>query len=64
MDECTQTLRKALIKRAEGYEYDEKEVILDKNGKNTGKIKITKKHVPPDLAAIKQIIDLKKADEW
>ena len=46
-------LKEALLKRALGYEYEEKEIITDLNGRPQ-KIKITKKHVPPDLKAIRK----------
>lgn len=44
-------IRESLLKLATGYEHEEQEIIRDKSGKNP-KIKITKKHKPPDMAAI------------
>jgi hypothetical protein len=41
----------ALLKLATGYEYEEKEIIADKYG-NTGRVKIIKKHMPPNIQAI------------
>ena len=48
-------IKDALIKRAIGYEYEEKEIIADKTGK-PGRVRITKKHMPPDINAIKYIM--------
>lgn len=43
--------RGALLKRAYGYEYEEKEIIASRDGKEK-KIKVMKKHVPPDMKAL------------
>lgn len=63
IDEAKKAIREALLKRAYGYEYEEKEIIASRNGKPE-KMKITKKHVPPDLQAVKEIIKLMKTHEW
>ena len=57
-------IKEALLRRAKGYEVEEKEVILDKNRKETGKIRVTKKHIPPDLNAIKMIRRMIDRGEW
>jgi hypothetical protein len=51
-------LQAALLKRALGYDYEEVEMIASKDGKTT-KIKKTKKHVPPDINAMKMYLRLK-----
>lgn len=56
-------LKDALIKRAMGYEYEEKEIIADKNGKPE-RVRIMKKHVPPDIKAISKIEYLKRVGLW
>ena len=43
---------------------EEKEIILDRNGNNTGKIKVTKKHIPPDLDAIIIIKNMIDSGKW
>lgn len=53
-------VKKALIKKAVGYEAKEeiKEFIIDENGKEIlAKKRITKKHVSPDLAAMKLLLE-------
>lgn len=57
-------LKAALLKRALGYEYDEREIIVDKDGKSTGKVRIIKRHVPPDLKAINKISAMIELGEW
>lgn len=57
-------MRELLLKKARGFEIEEKEIILDKNKKDTGRVKITKKYIPPDTNAIKTIIRLKQSGEW
>ena len=43
-----EALQAALLKRAIGYDYEEKKIIADKNGKPQ-KIEVYHKHVPPDI---------------
>lgn len=57
-------LKAALLKKALGYEYDEREIIVDKNGNITGKVRIIKRHVPPDLKAINKISAMMELGEW
>lgn len=44
-----------LEKLAYGYEYEDREIIGGRNGK-PDKIKITKKHIPPDKNALEKLI--------
>lgn len=55
MSDVEKEVREALIKRALGYDYEEKKVIADKNGRPQ-KVEVYKKHVPPDLGAISALI--------
>lgn len=57
-------IKEALTKKALGYEVEEKEIIVNKNGEQTGKIKVIKKHIPPDIKAMEKIEELKKLGEW
>lgn len=50
-------MQAALLKRAIGYEYEEKKIIADKNGKPQ-KIEVYHKHVPPDITAAKLVARL------
>lgn len=58
MDE--QELKSALCRRAVGFECDEivEEYVTDENGATVlSKRKITKKYNPPDIAALKFLLD-------
>lgn len=55
MSDTEKEIREALIKRALGYDYEEKKIIADKNGRPQ-KVEVYKKHVPPDLGAICALI--------
>lgn len=57
-------LKSALLKLANGYEYEEKQVMVDKNGVSSGKIKVTKKYIPPDLAAIRVVHMMIENGTW
>lgn len=52
----------ALLKRALGYEYEEKKIEVDENGKK----KVTKiiKHIPPDVGAAAFWLKNRKPTEW
>lgn len=63
-NDVNEQIKTALLKRATGYEVEEKEIIIDKNKKDTGKVKVIKKHIPPDLNAIKTINSLIQRGEW
>lgn len=63
MKKLDEDIKCALLKKARGYTYTEEEYIADKSGK-PGKVKVTKKYQPPDLAAIKIIEDYKHKGLW
>lgn len=48
----------ALIKLAEGYEYEEKEILVGRNGKPE-KMRVFKKYMPPNIKAIEELGRLK-----
>lgn len=50
-DDVKKQMKEALLKKALGYEYEEKEIILDRTGKSTGKVRVIKKQMPPDMGA-------------
>lgn len=56
-------IKESLLKLASGYEYEEQEIIQDKNG-GQPKIKVSKKHKPPEIAAITMIERLKRQGKW
>lgn len=64
MIDIDEEIKQALLKKAVGYETEEREVILDKTGKEIKKIKVTKKHIPPDVKALKTIMKLKHMGKW
>ena len=55
--------KEALLKMALGYEVEEKEITADKNGKQ-GKVKITKKQIPPDIVAIRTVLARIENNDW
>lgn len=57
-------IKEALEKRAYGFEIEEKEFIKNKNNENTGRIKVTKKYITPDVTALRTILQLKQAGKW
>ena len=60
--ELDKSLRNALLRRATGYEVEERESIIE-NGK-IKQIKVKKRHVPPDIEAIKIIRRLQDNGRW
>lgn len=64
MDGNREAVKEALYKRATGYEYDEKEVVIDKSGNMPELIKLKKKHMPPDLNAIKTVLEMMTYGTW
>ena len=56
-------IKHALLKRALGYEYEEKTVEVGANGKPKV-VKITKKHVPPDTKLAADILLLMRCGKW
>ncbi len=55
----TNDLKSALIKKALGYDATEvvEEYIADEEGVKLSKKKVTKKNVPPDITAIKLLLE-------
>lgn len=58
-----ESIKNSLMRLAEGYDYEEQEIMRDMNGKNP-KIKVMKKHKPPEMAAITMIERLKRQGRW
>ena len=56
-------VRAALLKRALGYEYEERIIEADKNGKS-GRVKIIKRHVPPNPKAAEQVLNMMRCGVW
>lgn len=57
-----QAVKEALLKRALGYEYEEKIIEARKDGSQ--RMRIVKKHVPPDPRAAEQVYLLMKTGRW
>ena len=57
-------IKAALLKRALGYEVEEREIILDKNKQDSGRVKVIKKHIPPDPKAIEIVRKLIDTGRW
>ncbi|HEY8390167.1 MAG TPA: hypothetical protein VIL26_04360 [Clostridia bacterium] len=53
---------KVIAKKAQGYNVNEvvEEYVMDEEGLKLTKKKVTKKHIPPDLAAAKLLIDMEQ----
>lgn len=60
MEKLEKDALEALKRLAEGYEYEEREIIVDKHGKSTGRVKVTKKHMPPNITAIRELLFMPK----
>ena len=56
-------LRDALKKLALGYSYEEREVIAGREGKPE-RVRVTQKHISPDLKAIHRIQALRQLGQW
>lgn len=52
-------IEKSLLKKALGYNYKEvvDEYVIDEDGQKLTKRKITTKNVPPDISAVKLLLD-------
>lgn len=52
-------IEKSLLKKALGYNYKEvvDEYVIDEDGQKLTKRKITIKNVPPDISAVKLLLD-------
>lgn len=57
-----QAIKEALLKRALGYEYEEKIIEARKDGSQ--RMRIVKKHVPPDPRAAERVFLLMKTGRW
>lgn len=62
-EKISPSAKEALLKLASGYEYEEKEVIAGKNGQPE-RVRITRRHVPPDIRAIDKIEWYKSLGMW
>ena len=60
--ETEQAIKDALLKRALGYEYEEKIIEARKDGSQ--KVKIVKRHIPPDAKAAERVFLLMKTGRW
>lgn len=56
-------MQQALLKRATGYEIEERVITVDKSGK-PGNVRVIRKHVPPDIAAMNEIRRLRAMGLW
>ena len=66
MDKSTnfdERLKEALLKKAMGYDVEEKEVIADRAGRPE-KVRIRKRHIPPDKEAWETVQYLKAIGKW
>ena len=52
-------IEKALLKKAFGYNYKEviEEYVVDESGQKLSKRKVTTKNVPPDISAVKFLLE-------
>ncbi len=57
-----QKIKEALLKRALGYDYEEKIMEARKDG--TQKVRVIKRHVPPDTKAAERIYFLIESGRW
>ena len=60
--ETEKAIKEALMKRALGYEYEEKIIGARKDGSQ--KVKIVKRHIPPDAKAAERVFLLMKTGRW
>ena len=63
IDNLNEKTKEAMLKRALGYDYEEKEIIVGRNGKPE-KVKVSKKHVPPDSRLLEQVRYLMSIGKW
>lgn len=56
-------IKNALLHRALGYDYEEKVIEATRDGKQ-GKVRIFKKHVPPDVKALEKVLDEINHGRW
>lgn len=62
-DKLTPEIKEALLKLATGYDVEEKEIIAGKSGK-AERVRVIKKHIPPDMSAIREIARYKRLNLW
>lgn len=62
MDANEQAIKDALLKRALGYDYEEK--IIDARKDGSQRMRIVKKHMPPDAKAAERVYLLMKTGRW
>ena len=60
--ETEKAIKEALMKRALGYEYEEKIIEARKDGSQ--KVKMVKRHIPPDAKAAERVFLLMKTGRW
>jgi len=63
MGNSEKDVKTALLKRAIGYEYEERIVEADKNGK-TVKVKLIKRHIPSDIKAAERVLRMIRRGVW
>ena len=56
-------VKEALLRRALGYDYEEKVVEAARDGK-PGKERVIKRHVPPDTKAIEKVLEEIRRGRW
>jgi hypothetical protein len=61
--EIQEKIRETLLRMATGYEYEEREIVTTPQGKPE-KIKISKKHAPPRMDALKEVQALVAMGVW
>ena len=61
--EIQEKIRNSLEKLATGYDYEEREIVTNPQGKPE-KIRIIKKHAPPRMEAIREVQALMAMGAW
>ena len=62
MEKTAEQLKEVLWRLATGYDVEEQEAVQGKNG--VEKVKIRKRHIPPDLKALNQVQRMMKLGQW
>ena len=55
--------KEALLKLALGYNYEDKEIIASSSGQ-AEKIRVIKRHIPPNIKALEEVRFLIKSKKW
>lgn len=63
MEKEEKEVKEALLRRALGYDYEEKVVEAARDGKQ-GKVRVIKRHVPPDTKAIEKVLEEIRRGRW